>query len=188
MLNGLIPIQTSLDLAATMMLTSQRFNQAIWKSKGGLIAMQRTIDDFSLQAYIAMQDKLDANQTIVLDVYKANPEGMTDRNVADHLRWKINQVTSRITELIELNKLVYLGSSGPRMSGRPGRVLAWIGDYPELSGNAQKMLFDKRLRKQAKLLRNHFLSVAMEAGGPTSFASPFSMDHHASDYNNEVIL
>lgn len=65
--------------------------------------MQQT----SLEAYtsLASSGKLNANETLVYDVFKTRPWGYTNYQIAEILHWSINRVTGRTNSLVKKGKL-----------------------------------------------------------------------------------
>lgn len=63
--------------------------------------------DTSLLAWVEEQSsgRLNANETIVMDLFKQFPQGLSNFEVADLLHWSINRVTGRVNSLVKKGKL-----------------------------------------------------------------------------------
>lgn len=92
---------------------------------GGLnnkMVVQQT--SFDAYLHLLRNAKLDANQTIILDVFKIHdPLPLSNTDVSHILNWGINRITPRVLELRLLGKLVHVGYRIDLFSHR--RVMTW---------------------------------------------------------------
>lgn len=68
------------------------------------------IEETSLQAYIKMRDdgRLNANETIIYDLLKQHPYGLTNFEISKKIGWSINRVTGRTNGLYKKGKIIVL--------------------------------------------------------------------------------
>ena len=79
------------------------------------------IQQTSLDAFTSLirEGKINANQTIILDVFKAHdPMPLSNSDIARILGWGINRVTPRVLELRRLGRLVGVMVKQDIVSGR----------------------------------------------------------------------
>lgn len=86
------------------------------------------ITQTSLESYLDLvlhPQRLNANQTLVLDVFRKMVERqpLSNFDVATILDWPINRITPRIKELREAGRLVQVGWKRQLETGR--RVMLW---------------------------------------------------------------
>lgn len=81
--------------------------------------------DTQLEAWESIQDNLPESRRSVLRVIdNASPHGITTYDVAKKLKWPINSVSGRITELNSVGLVMDSGQRGVNPSGK--RAILWI--------------------------------------------------------------
>ena len=63
--------------------------------------MVSTVSGTSTRAYQSLESSLNQRESEVYHALEASLDGLTNREIADNLGWKINCVTGRITLLVE---------------------------------------------------------------------------------------
>ena len=73
------------------------------------IIMMRKVRQTQVDSYLELTDDLSNRQSVIFDAIKALGKG-TNRQIAQHLGWDINRVTGRVTELVNLGKVIPTGT------------------------------------------------------------------------------
>ena len=83
-----------------------------------------------LESWTQIKPTLGDKQYTVLLAIRQSPHGLTLWEIVDNLKWPINSVSGRVTELAAMGKI--RDSGGRKVNPRTGkRAVVWVSKEPE---------------------------------------------------------